>query len=259
MSRLSAAADLAEIKGPSADAAVIALAHALRSDPFYAVRATAASSLGRLHTEKAKAALMAALQQPDSRVRTAAVEALASFEHDRSVYGALRASLRDDRSPAVQAAAAAALGSYAPLGAFSVLREAAARNDEPHVMQGVLQGLVTTKDPRALPILLADARAGVPERLRLGALKALASTSGFASASAKSAVASVVHDALADPTLSIRLAGESLAGSYGLAAFAGEIGTNARTAPTGFERDAAKGALQQLQMHSAPSAAPPSR
>src|SRR6185312_7679186 len=255
MSRLSAAGDLSEIKGPSVDAAVIALTRALRSDSFYAVRATAASSLGRLHTEAAKATLMAALEQPDSRVRTAVVDALATFAHDQSVYGALTARLRDDRSPAVQAAAAAALGSFARLGAFSVLQEAAARSDEPHVMQGVLAGLVATRDPRALPILLADARAGVSERLRLGALKALGGTTAFASASDRSAVAGVVHDALADPTVSIRLAGESLAGSYGLAAFADEIGTNARTAPTGFERDAAQSALQQLRMHSAPSAA----
>ena len=255
MSRLSAASDLAGIRGRSTGAAVSALARALRRDSFYAVRATAASSLGRLHTEGAKAALMAALQQPDRRVRAAAVEALAGFAHDRSVYGALTARLRDDRSPAVQAAAAVALGSYTQLGAFSVLREAAASSDEPHVTQGVLAGLVATRDERALPILLADARAGVPERLRLGALKALGGTTGFASASDRSAVAGVVHDALADPTVSIRLAGESLAGSYGLTAFADDIGTNARTAPTDFERDAAQNALQQLRMHSAPSAA----
>ena len=255
MSRLSAAGGLGGIQGPSVHSAVTALAHALRSDPFYAVRATAASSLGRLHTEEARTALMAALQQPDSRVRTAAVEALAGFEHDRSVYDALKARLRDDRSPAVQAAAATALGSYVRLGAFSALSAAAAGNDEPHVMQGVLEGLVATKDPRALPILLAHARAGVPERLRLGALKALGGTTGFASAGDRSAITGIVHDALADPTLSIRLAGESLAGAYGLVAFADEIGTNARTAPTGFERDAAQSALQQLRMHSTPSAA----
>jgi hypothetical protein len=86
-------------------------------------------------------------------------------------------------------------------------------------------------------------------------LKALGGTSDFASGSDRSAVAGIVHEALADPTLSIRLAGESLAGSYGLAAFAGEIGTNARTAPTAFERDAAQDALEQLHRHATPAAA----
>ena len=255
MSRLAAAADLAPTGGPSADAAVAALTHALRSDPFYAVRTAAASSLAHLHTAGAKAALLAALSQPDGHVRTAVVKALASFDDDPSVYHGLTARLREDRSPAVQAAAAAALGAYGPLGAFDILREEAARQDEDHVMQGVLAGLVATRDPRALPILLANARAGVPERLRLGALKALAGASGFAPASDKSAVAAVTRDALADPTLSILQAGESLAGAYGLAGFGSEIATIARTAPTAFERDAARGALEQLRLHSAPSSA----
>lgn len=251
MSRLSAAGELAQIKGPSVDTAVIALARALRSDPFYAVRTAAASSLGQLHTEGAKAALLTALHQPDSRVRAAAVTALASFGHDESAYQALSARLRDDRSPAVQAAAAEALGAYSQLGAFGILSEEAGRKDEAHVMQGVLAGLVATGDPRALPILLANASSGVPERLRLGALRALLGASGFARASDRSAVAKVVHDALADPTLSLRQAGETLAGAYGLTEFEGEIETMARTAPTGFERDAAQGALEQLRLHSA--------
>ncbi|HXR91783.1 MAG TPA: M1 family aminopeptidase, partial [Steroidobacteraceae bacterium] len=255
MSRLSAASELAQTRGPSVDAAVTALAQALRGDSFYAVRAAAASSLARLHTDGAKAALLAALHQSDGRVRAGAVKAVATFEHDPSVYRALIARLRDDRSPAVQAAAADALGSYGPLGAFDILREEAAKQVEPHVVQGVLAGLVATRDPRALPILLADARAGVPERLRLDALKALAGASGFAPPSDKSAVTGVARDALADATLSIRQAGESLAGAYGLTKFEGEIGTIARTAPTAFERDAAQGALEQLRLHSTSTAA----
>ena len=74
MSRLAAVAGLGEIKGPGAEAAVAALTRVLDSDPFYAVRAAAASSLARLHTESAKAALLGALQQPDSRVRVAVVK-----------------------------------------------------------------------------------------------------------------------------------------------------------------------------------------
>ena len=254
MSRLSAAGELAEMRGPSADAAVIGLTHALQSDRFYAVRAAAASSLGRLHTEGAKMALLAAVHQPDGRVRTAAVKALASFEHDQSAYRALIARLRGDQSPQVQAAAAVSLGSYGGLGAFDILREEAVKQDEAHVRQGVLAGLAASRDPRALPILLMDARAGIPVRLRLGALKYLAAASGFAPAAGKSAVADVAREALADPTLSIRQAGESLAGAYGLTSLQSEIETMARTAPTGFERDAAEGALEQLRLHSAPAA-----
>ena len=117
-------------------------------------------------------------------------------------------------------------------------------------MQGVFAGLVATRDPRAIALLLADARPGVPERLRVQALKALTGASGFAPATDQSAISTAVRAALSDPTLFIRQAGEDLAGAYGLAGFESEIETIARTAPTAFERDAAGIALQQLRLHS---------
>jgi len=253
MSRLSAVADLAQIQGSGVGAAVTALTHALNHDPFYAVRAAAASSLAQLHTESAKAALLKAIAQPDSRVRVAVVKGLASFTRNPSVYRALTAALSNDQSFAVQASAAVGLGSDGDLGAFRVLSQVAVSTDEVHVMQGVFEGLITTGDLRAFPILLTDARPGVPERLRLEALKALAGARGFAPAAEMSAVAAAVRGALRDPTLFIRQAGEALAGSYGLTAFAGQIETIARTAPTQFERAAASAALQQLRVHSTAS------
>jgi aminopeptidase N len=253
MSRLSAVGELAEIKGSGAEAAVAALIHALNDDPFYAVRAAAASSLARLHTESSKAALLKALAQPDSRVRVAVVKGIATFTRDESAYRALAAALGNDQSFAVQAAAAAGLGSEGDSRAFDLLREEAAKQGEIHVMQGVFAGLVAIRDPRAIPLLLADARPGVPERLRVQALKALAGANGFAPATEKSAIAAAVRAALDDPTLFIREAGEDLAGACGLARFEGEIATIARTAPTAFERDAAGTALQQLRAHSATS------
>jgi len=117
----------------------------------------------------------------------------------------------------------------------------------------VFAGLVATRDPRAIRVLLAQARPGVPERLRVQALKALAGANGFAPAVEKSAVAGAIRGALADPTLFIRQAGENLAGAYGLKEFESQIDTIARTAPTAFERDAAGAALQQLRAHSAGS------
>ncbi|HEX5461724.1 MAG TPA: M1 family metallopeptidase [Steroidobacteraceae bacterium] len=253
MSRLAAVADLAQIEGTGVGAAVTALTRALNRDPFFAVRAAAASSLAQLHTESAKAALLKAIAQPDSRVRVAVVKGLASFTKDPSVYRALTAALSDDQSFAVQAAAAAGLGPDGDLGAFRVLSRAAMSRDEVHVVQGVFEGLITTADPRAFPILLADARPGVPERLRLEALEALAGARGFAPAAKMSEVAAAVRGALRDPTLFIRQAGEALAGSYGLTAFAGQIETIARTAATEFERAAATAALQQLRAHSTAS------
>lgn len=262
MSRLSAVDALAQITGSGAEAAVAALTHVLDGDPFYAVRAAAASGLARLHTKSATAALLKTVGQPDSRVRVAVVKGLAGFKRDPSAHRALTAALRSDRSFAVQAAAAAGLGSSGDGGAFDVLREEARKNGEIHVMQGVFAGLIATRDPRAIAILLADARPGVPERLRAQALKALAGSSGFAPAAEKNAVAAAARGALDDPTLFIREAGESLAGAYGLAQFEDEIQTLARTAPTAFERDAAGAALQELRRnstaaHTRPSAPAP--
>jgi HEAT repeat protein len=50
----------------------------LGADGFYGVRAAAATSLGSVGTERAEAALLSALQQSDSRVRTAVFGALLS-------------------------------------------------------------------------------------------------------------------------------------------------------------------------------------
>src|SRR6185437_8807566 len=99
----------------------------------------------------------------------------------------LTAALSNDQSFAVQASAAVGLGSDGDLGAFRVLSQVAVSTDEVHVMQGVFEGLITTGDLRAFPILLTDARPGVPERLRLEALKALAGARGFAPAAEMSA------------------------------------------------------------------------
>ena len=92
------------------DARVNALTQVLGAMSSTAVRAAAATSLGGIGTERAKAALLSALQQPDSRVRTAVVEALGNFAKDQAVYSALVNALHDDSSYAVEAAAAKVLG-----------------------------------------------------------------------------------------------------------------------------------------------------
>ncbi|MGH9540896.1 MAG: M1 family aminopeptidase, partial [Terriglobales bacterium] len=69
--------------------AVAALRRVLASDRFYAVRAAAATSLGALGGGEARALLLAALKQPDSRVRAAAVGALANWSGEADVSAAL--------------------------------------------------------------------------------------------------------------------------------------------------------------------------
>lgn len=266
MSRLAAVRELGTVSGPAVKEAVPALTLALEQDAFYGVRANAARSLGELHTDAAKAALLRALGQPDNRVRVAAVEALATFRGDLGAYEALVERLNSDPSYAVEAAAARAMGQFGTPGAVTVLERAAQRRSERHVMEGVFDGLAATDDPSAVAILLASSRPGIPRDVRLDALRALAHSSGSSGSPGGSgerssghtesrtnhaALVAAVRAALGDSDLSIRQAGEAVAGTWDLAETRAAIDRLARTAPTAFERDTADQALRQLRLHSA--------
>lgn len=245
MSRLAAVRQLGEATGDKT-AAVAALIHVLDGDPFYGVRVSAAEGLGQLHTASARAALLKALSQPDSRVRVAVVHALAKFRQDSPVYEALVHSLRDDPSYAVQAAAAATLGKSGVPRALRVLETAARGNPDIHVMRGIFAGLAATGNPEAEALLLAYAQAGVPEDLRLDALQAIAQVSRPMDAASRDELVNVVRSALHDPYLSVQLAGERLAGMDGLNEFREEIQFQAKAAPTALQKDAAHTALEQI-------------
>jgi aminopeptidase N len=249
MSRLWAVRQLAETAAmPSGklDSRVAALARVLETDDFYGVRAAAAAGLGRIRAPQAKAALLSALRQPDSHVRTAVVEALGNFPGDSTAYDALVGALHGDSSYAVEAAAAGALARSGMPQAFSVLQAEAAANPEVHVTIATLAGLALTKDPRAAQILLDDARPRVPERIRLSAIKGLSQLSELAASRHSQDLVDVVRAALHDPFLNVRRAGETLVGSFHLAQFRAEIQTEAQDAPTIGERDAARGVLDRL-------------
>ncbi|HEV2271667.1 MAG TPA: M1 family metallopeptidase [Steroidobacteraceae bacterium] len=247
MSRLSAVEALGSVSGKDTDTAVLALSARLRHDGFYGVRVYAARGLGEIHTPAAKAALLGALAQSDGRVRAAAVAALAIFKGDPEVYHALLGRLDGDASYAVEAAAAAAIGTSGAANAFSVLARVAGTAADSHVVAGVLEGLAATGDPRAFAILLTDARPGKPETLRRGSLTALEQAGAISSGSVHEALLAALRAALDDQDLSIRLTGEEVAGALSLAELRPDIEKLARTAPTAFEQDAADQALQQLR------------
>ena len=138
MSRLWAAQQLGTTTLPNVDARVDALTRVLNADGFYGVRAAAATSLGGIGTDKAKAALISALQQSNSQVRTAAVSGLGKFSKDLVVYAALVNTLHHDASYAAEAAAAGAIGRSGNAGAFDVLQAEAATKPEAHVMRATL-------------------------------------------------------------------------------------------------------------------------
>lgn len=252
MSRLWAVQQLSAVlkDGPAAsanlDARVRALTRVLDSDEFYAVRCAAATSLGSIGTDNAKAVLLGALQQPDSRVRTAVVEALGNFSRDPTVYSVLAKALYDDSSYAVEAAAARDLGKSGLPEAFDVLDAEALAKPEAHVWQATLSGLVATKNPKAAEILLAQARAGMPEQIRLSALAGLETLKQTVAQNHKPELVEVVRAALHDPYYPVQEVGEELVGIYDLSQFEAEIQIQAREAPMAMERDPAKKVLDQL-------------
>ena len=246
MARLWAVEQLGKDKGASANSGVAALAHVLGNDAFYGVRAAAAAGLGNVGNAAAKGALLTALRQPDSRVRAAVVTALGNFSSDRMVYDALVNALHNDASYAVQAAAATGLGRSGVAQAFDTLQTVAATASEVHLMAATLDALVATKDSRAAAILLAQARAGVPEQIRLSALGGLAQLKAVVEHDHAQELVEVVRAALHDSFLPVRQAGERLAGVFNLVQFAADIQTDA-DAPLIMQRDLARQILTQLQ------------
>jgi aminopeptidase N len=225
---------------------VEALAQVISNDGFYGVRAAAATSLSSIGTERAKSVLLSALQQPDSRVRTAVFEALGKYAKDQGVYSALVNALHNDSSYAVEAAAAKGLGKSGVAEAFDVLQAEVLTKPEIHVMQATLSGLVATKSPKAVEILLAQARPGVPERIRLIALAGLESLKEVMPPSQVPELTEVVRAALHDPFYFTQEAGEELVGAFYLSQFEADIQTEAQRAPMAMQRAPAQKVLEQL-------------
>jgi aminopeptidase N len=222
-----------------------ALAQALSADRFYAVRAAAAAGLGTIDSEQAKSALLAARSQPDSRVRSAVVEALGRFSKDPSVYGTLVNSLQHDASYAVEAAAAKELGKSGMPQAFDVLQGEIRTTSEIHVIEATLAGLAATKNPGAVEILLAQAQPDNPERVRLYALAGLESFRGAVAANRQPELVEAVRAALHDPFYPLREVAEELVGVFGFSEFEAEIRTEAQHAPMAMQRQAAQKVLDQ--------------
>lgn len=170
--------------------AVNALATALQADPFWGVRAEVAEQLGGIKLDQVIPALLPGLQDAHARVRRAVVEALAATKSP-TVYPTLQALAKTgDPSYYVEAAAIRALGQVAaadpaadaplipPTLALleTVLQERAGWNEMLRSAAiGALSQLKTC--PQALNLVLTYTEAGVPQALRLAAIRALGAIS----------------------------------------------------------------------------------
>ncbi len=182
IARILAAQALAKKGGLEA---VRALEEVLKSEPHWHVRLEICKALGSITLDQAFAVLRATLQDASPHVRKAAIEAL-SQQKSLENFQAIRPFLeKGDPSYQVEAAAAVALGSIAgsPLepkpdeteviALFNTALEQKAGWNEV-VRAGVISGLAQMKQSeKALDLLLHHTQLGIPQPLRLAAIRAL--------------------------------------------------------------------------------------
>ncbi|MGK7903653.1 MAG: M1 family aminopeptidase [Hormoscilla sp.] len=186
VSRIYAAQALAKKGGLEA---VNALAAALVNEPFWGVRSEVAKHLAEIQLDRAFDSLVPGLQDENARVRRAVVEALAKINTYES-YKVLKPLVeKGDASYQVEAAAARAIGGIAAANfedkpkaekvlklLKSVLKEKAGWNEV--VRSGAIGGLSKMKtSEEALQLIIEYTAAGVPQPLRLAAIRALGAIS----------------------------------------------------------------------------------
>jgi aminopeptidase N len=246
MSRLWATKELGEHAKSDKDCCTQALTTVLNSDAFYGVRVEAASSLGQSRSDEAKQALLSALKQGDSRVRTAAITAMGNFLSDQAVLDALVKAIQNDSSYAVQGAAAEQLAHSASPSAFGVLRGALASTQDRDVTIGVLNGLAAMKNPQATHIVFTYAQSGPPKRIRLVALTHLPALKETLQPSDAHALSDLVAAALDDSFLQIHEAGVHLVGVFKLKQFKPVVERDMRSAVIMDDRADARQVLERL-------------
>ena len=184
ISRIYAAKALAKKGGLEA---VKALSDALNGDSFWGVRVEVAKQLATVKLDQTSEALIAGLNDEDARVRRSVVEALSKVKTTQS-YDALKQLLeKGDASYYVEASAASALGKMVSANLkdkedgvlqllTKVLRERTGWNEV--VRSGAIAGLSQMKSsPVALEVILEYTTPGIPQPLRLTAIRALGAIS----------------------------------------------------------------------------------
>lgn len=186
VSRIYAAQALAKKGGLEA---LKALGRSLKEDKFWGVRVEVAKQLPKIKLDGVFEELVVGLDDEDARVRLAVVQALGEVKSHES-YKALKPLVKKgDASYYVEAAAAGAIASIA-VGTSEekpteekvikllrkVLEEKEGWNEV--VRSGAIAGLSKMKTSRdALDLILKYTASGVPQALRLAAIRALGTVS----------------------------------------------------------------------------------
>ncbi|PMB53070.1 aminopeptidase [Fischerella thermalis CCMEE 5201] len=166
-----------------------ALETALQKDPFWGVRAEVAAQIAEIKLDQAFDALVLGLKDDNPNVRRAVVEALAKIKTYASYKAVKEVVENGDASYYVEAAAARAVGTIAAasleekpkeekvLKLLKTVLEAKAGWNEV-VRSGAIAGLAKLKTSEAaLNLILEYTKIGVPQPLRLTAIRALGTVS----------------------------------------------------------------------------------
>jgi aminopeptidase N len=182
ISRIYAAEALAKKGGLEA---LKALSTALKNDSFWGVRGEVAKQIAEIKLDQAFDELVVGLKDKNAHVRRAVVESLATIKTSES-YKALKGLVQNgDRSYYVEAFACRAIGAIAQANLEdkpkeekvlkllkSVLEEKAGWNEV--VRSGAVGGLAELKTSEAaLNLILEYTKLGIPQPLRLSAIRAL--------------------------------------------------------------------------------------
>ncbi|GAB4527619.1 MAG: M1 family metallopeptidase [Pleurocapsa sp.] len=184
ISRIYAAAALGKKGGLET---VKALAQSLKSDRFWGVRVEVAKELGKIKLNQAETSLKAGLKDEDARVRRAVIEALSNFKTPSSYETISQSLIAGDTSYYTEAAAARSLGAMVSgnlkekqANAIALLQEILTQRGgwNEVVRSGAIAGLSKmTTSPEAVDIILEYTRSGVPQALRLVAIRSLGTVS----------------------------------------------------------------------------------
>ncbi|MBO1067579.1 MULTISPECIES: M1 family metallopeptidase [Nostocales] len=182
ISRIYAAEALAKKGGLEA---TLALSSALKNDPFWGVRVEVAKELAEIQLDQAFDGLVVGLNDPSPFVRRAVISSLSQIKTHNS-YKAVKSFVQDgDASYYVEAAACRTIAAIAAAHLEdkphedkvikllkSVLEERAGWNEV--VRSGAVAGLAEFKSSEtALNLLLEYTKAGIPQPLRLSAIRAV--------------------------------------------------------------------------------------
>ncbi|MGJ3246295.1 MAG: M1 family aminopeptidase [Elainellaceae cyanobacterium] len=239
--------------------AVKALGKSLQGDRFWGVRAEVARQLGGIKLDQAFDALVLGLQDSEPRVRRAVVETLAKIKTKKS-YKALKPIVeKGDASYYVESSAMRGLGSIAATKLDgkskeekvlkllkSVLSERAGWNET--VRSGAIAGLSQMKTSEAaLDIILGYTALGVPQALRLSAIRALGTISSGQSKPNLERILTRLDELAGDTFFLTQVAVVSALGQMETIRAVGILRAIADQSPDGRVRRRADEAIQRVQ------------